>query len=59
MTLNHLNPTVTDVLATHSFLQTHFGMTPLGKANKNMGFLTDENGIVLSMLRPVDLPSRS
>ncbi len=51
MKLNHLNLTVTDVLATHSFLQTYFGLTPLGKANKNMGFLTDESGIVLSMFR--------
>ena len=51
MNLNHLNLTVTDVLATHSFLQTYFGLTPLGKADKNMGFLRDDNGMVLSMFR--------
>lgn len=51
MKLNHLNLSVTDVLATHDFLQTYFGLQPLGKANKTMGFLTDENGIVLSMFR--------
>lgn len=51
MNLNHLNLSVTDVLASHRFLQTYFGMKPLGKANRNMGFLTDENGVVLSMFR--------
>lgn len=51
MNLNHLNLTVTDVLAAHSFLQTYFGMRPLSEADKNMGFLTDENGMVLSMFR--------
>lgn len=51
MKLNHLNLTVTDVLATHSFLQTYFDLQPLGRVNKNMGFLTDENGMVLSMFR--------
>jgi lactoylglutathione lyase len=51
MKLNHLNLTVNDVLATHRFLQKHFDLKPLGKANKNMAFLTDENGIVLSMFK--------
>ena len=51
MKLNHLNLIVTDVLAAHSFLQTYFGMRPLGEPDPNMGFLTDENGIVLSPFR--------
>lgn len=51
MKLNHLNLTVNDVLATHEFLQKYFDLKPLGKANKNMSFLTDENGIVLSMFK--------
>lgn len=51
MKLNHLNLTVTNVLAAHGFLQKYFDLKPLGRANKNMGFLTDENGIVLSMFR--------
>ncbi len=51
MKLNHLNLTVTDVLATHSFLQTYFGLRPLGEADKSMGFLRDDNGMVLSMFR--------
>lgn len=48
MKLNHLNLTVTDVEETHAFLQKYFGMQSLG-LNKNMGFLTDENGMVLSL----------
>ena len=51
MKLNHLNLTVTDVLAAHGFLQTYFGMTPLTEPDPNMGFLTDENGMVLSLFR--------
>ena len=51
MKLNHLNLTVTDVVAAHNFLQTYFGMTPLTEPDPNMGFLTDENGMVLSLFR--------
>lgn len=51
MKLNHLNLTVTDVRAVHTFLQTYFDLQPLGRANENMAFLTDENGMVLSMFR--------
>jgi lactoylglutathione lyase len=51
MKLNHLNLTVSDVLETHEFLQKYFDLKPLGKGNKNMAFLTDENGIVLSMFK--------
>ena len=51
MKLNHLNFTVTDVLATRSFLQTYFGLESLAEADKNMGFLRDDNGMVLSMFR--------
>ncbi|MBM7845686.1 VOC family protein [Herpetosiphon giganteus] len=48
MKLNHLNLTVDDVTAAHQFLQTYFGLQDLG-TNKNMGFLTDESGMVLSL----------
>ncbi len=51
MKLNHLNLTVTDVLATHSFLAKYFGLRPLGKANKTMAFLSDDNGMVISMFK--------
>jgi catechol-2,3-dioxygenase len=48
MKLNHLNLTVDDVTAAHHFLQTYFGLQDLG-CNQNMGFLTDENGMILSL----------
>ena len=48
MKLNHLNLTVIDVPGAHTFLQTYFGLRDMG-SNKNMAFLTDENGMVLSL----------
>lgn len=51
MKLNRLNLIVTNVKATHDFLQTYSGLESLGKPNKNMGFLTDDKGIILSMFR--------
>ena len=53
MKLNHLNLTVTDVLKTHSFLQKHFGLKDFGqlKASEAMGFLSDDNGMVLALFR--------
>ena len=49
MKLNHLNLTVTSPLETQEFLTRYFGLKPMAKANDNMAFLTDENGIVLSL----------
>jgi lactoylglutathione lyase len=46
--LNHLNLTVTNVPESHAFLHTYFGLQDLG-GNKNISFLTDENGIVLTL----------
>lgn len=48
MKLNHLNLTVDDVAAAHQFLQTYFGLQDLG-CNKNMGFLSDDSGMILSL----------
>lgn len=48
MKLNHLNLTVTDVPQTYKFLETYFGMTG-GAVNNNIAFLSDENGIVLTL----------
>jgi catechol-2,3-dioxygenase len=48
MKLNHLNLTVTDVVETHAFLEKYFGLRSMG-CNKNMGFLSDDNGAVLSL----------
>ena len=49
MKLNHLNLTVTNPVETQEFLIRYFGLKPMGKANKNMAFLSDDNGIVLLM----------
>src|SRR5437660_1645659 len=48
MRLNHLNLTVTDVPATHAFLKTYFGLHDAG-GNNNIAFLTDDNGLFLSL----------
>ena len=48
MKLNHLNLTVTDVSETHNFLETYFGLQSLG-GNKNMAFLSDDDGAVISL----------
>lgn len=51
MKLNHINLTVTDVAETHEFLQKYFALRSLG-VNKNMGFMTDDSGLVLSLMSP-------
>lgn len=51
MKLNHLNLTVSDVSAAHTFLQTYFGLQSLG-ANKNMAFLQDDDGAVIALTSP-------
>ncbi len=48
MKLNHLNLTVTDVLASQEFLEKYFGLQNKG-GNKNIAFLSDENGMVLTL----------
>jgi lactoylglutathione lyase len=48
MKLNHLNLTVTDVPEARDFLAKYFGMKD-GGGNNNIGFLTDENGMVLTL----------
>jgi lactoylglutathione lyase len=48
MKLNHLNLTVTDVSEAHSFLEKYFGLKSMG-CNKNMGFLSDDDGAVISL----------
>jgi len=52
MKLNHLNLTVSNVLEAHRFLEKHFGLKGLGgKPSAAMGFLSDDNGLVLSLFR--------
>src|SRR5690348_8833004 len=56
MKLNHLNLTVSDVLATHSFLVKHFGFKDYGPLapSEAMSFLSDDNGLVLALFRGRD-----
>ena len=49
MVLNHLNLTVTDPLETQAFLEKYFGLKPMVKGNKNMAFLSDESGMILTL----------
>ena len=48
MRLNHLNLTVSDVQEAHAFLRKHFGLRDMG-GNNNIAFLTDDNGLVLTL----------
>jgi catechol-2,3-dioxygenase len=48
MILNHLNLTVTDVLASQRFLETYFGLVPTG-GNKNIALLRDDAGMILTL----------
>jgi lactoylglutathione lyase len=48
MKLNHLNLTVTSVPETHRFLEEYFALKSIS-VNNNMGFLSDDNGMVLSL----------
>lgn len=56
MKLNHLNLTVTDVLETYRFLEKYFGLKQYGALapNKAMGFMSDDNGLVLALFRGKD-----
>lgn len=51
MKLNHLNLAVTDVPAFRDFLVKYFGLQP-GNGNSNIAFLTDESGLMLSLMSP-------
>lgn len=51
MKLNHLAITVTDTHAAKDFLERYFGLLELGKTNKNMAHLQDDNGLILSLFK--------
>jgi len=54
MKINHLNLTVTDVIATRRFLEKYFGLRPMHEgAKENPGFdmLLDDNGMVLTLIK--------
>ncbi|MCL4257214.1 MAG: VOC family protein [Anaerolineales bacterium] len=50
MKLNHINLTVTDVEAAARFLENYMGMRYQG-GNRGMGFLYDDDGLVLSLMK--------
>jgi len=53
MKLNHLNLTVTDVMAAATFLETYFGLTNQG-GNAGMTLLTDApgfDGMILTLMK--------
>jgi lactoylglutathione lyase len=50
MKVNHLNLTVNDPVETQQFLVKHFGLKPKGKGNQNIALLSDDNGMVLSLM---------
>ncbi len=53
MKLNHLNLTVSDVVAAYRFLEKHFGLRGYGgrEPSEAMGFLSDDQGMVLALFR--------
>lgn len=59
MKLGHLNLTVTDVPATRDFLATYFDMSPAGGRGAGFAALTDDDGMVLTLMRgkEVDYPA--
>jgi lactoylglutathione lyase len=50
MKVNHLNLTVADPVETQQFLIKHFGLKPRGKGNRVIAILSDDNGMVLSLM---------
>jgi lactoylglutathione lyase len=50
MQLNHLNLTVTDVLAARDFLERYFGLRSMG-GSAGMSFLSDDDGFVLTLMK--------
>lgn len=55
MNLNHINLTVTSALETQQFLAKYFGLKPMGKPNDKMSFLTDDQGMILSMFTAAEV----
>jgi lactoylglutathione lyase len=54
MALNHLNLTVTDVLATKAFLEKYFDFHAVMEGNEKMTFLSD-GSMMLSMFKSTDV----
>ena len=51
MKVNHLNLSVSDVMAARTFLETYFGLKPLmAKANDTLSVLQDDNGSIITLM---------
>jgi lactoylglutathione lyase len=50
MKVNHLNLSVSNPVETQEFLFKYFGLKPRGKANQRMAILSDDNGMVLTLM---------
>jgi lactoylglutathione lyase len=50
MKVNHLNLSVTNPVETQQFLVKYFGLKPRGKGNQNMALLSDDDGMVLTLM---------
>jgi lactoylglutathione lyase len=48
--LNHVNLTVDDVPAASQFLETYFGLRPIGEGRKNFAALFDDDDLVLTLI---------
>lgn len=51
MKLNHLNLTVTDVMAARDFLQKYFGLRAVGERGESFAALFDDDGLVLTLMK--------
>ena len=54
MPLNHINLTVSDAGRAAEFLIRYFGMREMGRRGRNMIFLTDDNSMVLALMKGKD-----
>ena len=55
MKLNHLNLTVNDVNATREFLEKYFGLKTMDTRGNSFAVLSDDNGLVLTMMRGTEV----
>lgn len=49
MRMNHINLAVSDVAAARAFLETYFGLRPLGALGDTIALLTDENDSLIAV----------
>jgi lactoylglutathione lyase len=55
MKINHINLTVTDVSAAAQFLETYFGLRPIGEGNDGFAAMFDDDDLVLTLMKARDV----